>query len=169
MANSCFHGRFLSPNIEFMHSTKIPCEQAVIFFKLVNKFWQKICQRYGEGSPEFWVLLDRNPQNPVIASCSEHGVYFNLGLLRTTLTLEEDIASRLIEELYHLHEWRVQGIEPSASVLSDENIQLDYATLVEYYSRDYKYRALKVLVEMTNHPYWREFLSLVEKNREKIS
>ncbi|GMR19006.1 MAG: hypothetical protein BMS9Abin34_130 [Patescibacteria group bacterium] len=169
MANSCFHGRFLSPNIEFMHVTYIPCEGAVVFFRLADRFWHKICQRYGEGFPEFWVVLDHNPQNPVIASCIKNGVYFNLGLLRTTLSLEEDIASRLIEELYHLHEWRVQGIEPSVPFLSDEKIELDYAKLIEYYSRDYKYRALKALVEMTNPSHWKEFLSLVEKNREKRS
>ena len=118
-----FHGRFLSPNIEFTHSTDIPCEQAEVFFSIADQVWHRMCKRYGEGHIEFWVILDHNPQNPLIASCIEHGVYFNLGLLRTTLSLEEDIASRLVEWLYHLHEWRVQGIEPETSAVTDEKME----------------------------------------------
>lgn len=165
MSNSCFHGRFSSPNIEFMHSTHIPCEQAAVFFRISDLVWHRMCKRYGEGYIEFWVILDHNPQNPVIASCVRHGVYFNLGLLRTTFSLEEDIASRLVEGLYHLHEWRVQGIEPEAPAVIDEKIELNYMELTEYYSLDHKYRALEALVAMTNLPHWKDFLSVVENYR----
>ena len=163
---SCLHGRFLSPQIEFMHSLKIPCETAAELFRAAYGIWQKICRRYGEEEEiEFWVILDINSRNPVIASCSKHAVYFNLGLWREGLTPAEDIASRLIEELYHLHEWRVQGVELKVPVRSEEKIALTYPELFEYYAQDYKFRALQVLVEMTGHPYWKEFLAAVERER----
>jgi len=164
---SCFHGRFLGPRIEFMHSAGISCERAAELFRAAAGIWERIGRRYGESEIEFWVIVDYNPENPVIASCTRHGVYFNFALWRDGLTPAEDTASRMIEELYHLHEWRVQGIEPKVPVHSEEKIALTYPELFEYYAQDYKFRALQALVEMTGHPHWKKFLETVERHRSK--
>jgi len=163
---SCFHGRLsIASNIETMHSSSISCEQAGMLFNSAISIWQKICRRYGQGRPEFWIILDYNRQNPVIASCSYHGIYINLGLMRTNLTVAEDIASRLVEELYHLHEWRVRGIVPKDAT-RDERISLKREELLAYYARDYKYRALCALAQLTRVPHWKKFLAEVEQYRK---
>jgi hypothetical protein len=131
MARSCFHGRFLSSGIEFTHSTKISCEKAVEIFREANGIWERICRRYGEGNIEFWVVLDHNSQNPIIASCCQYGVYFNIGLWREGLTAAEDTTSRMAEELYHLHERRVQGIESTVPPHRIEKIDCIYSELKE--------------------------------------
>lgn len=160
----CLHEGITTASIGFIHSCYIPCEQAVKFFRVADKIWKRICARYGRGEIEFWVLLYYDQESPVIASCSGNSVFFNFGRLRTNLTLEQDVASRLIEELYHLHEWRVRGIEPDVPE-RHEKIVLTPEELVAYYSLDHKYHALQALVEMTNIAYWEELLAKVEAHR----
>ena len=158
---SCFHGRFLGPHIEFMHSAKISCLEAAEFFRASAAVWGKICERYGAGEVEFWVIFDYNPENPVIASCCRGGVYFNLALERTNLTPAQDVTSRLIEELYQLHAWRVKGIIPEYEVAQDEKIGLTDEELLAYYSLPHKFAALEVLCEITSIPYWKQFRARV--------
>lgn len=164
MERFCLHEEITTAPIGFIHSSHIPCEQAVKFFRVTVQIWERICERYGRGEIGFWVLLYCDPESPVIASCSGKAVFFNFGRLRTNLTLEEDVASRLIEELYHLHEWWVRGIEPDVSD-QHEKIMLTHEELVAYYSLDHKYRALQALAEMTDIAYWKEFLAEVEAHR----
>lgn len=160
---SCFHGRFLGPYIEFMHSTLIHCVEAAEFFRAADSIWKLICQKYGEGDIEFWVIFDYDPDRPAIASCCRHGVYFNLSIERTNLTPAQDLSSRIIEELYHLHEWRVQEIIPDYEVSRDERIGLGEEELLKYYCLPHKYRALEALCEMTNVAYWKEFRARVSE------
>lgn len=165
MANSCFHGRLdIAPSIELMHDRSIGCEPAGALFRVAIGVWQRICRRYGSSDLEFWIVLARNPDYPVIASCTRWGVYFNLAVVRTNLTPAEDIASRFVEELYHLHEWQVQGIDPGAISL-DEGVSLSPEELIVYYSAGHEYRALKVLAQMTRVPHWKKFLAEVEEYR----
>jgi hypothetical protein len=161
--NSCFHGKFLGPHIEFMHSSKIYCEQAVELFRAVAGIWKKIGHRYGKGSVDFWVIFDYSPENPVIASCCRNGVYFNLALERSNLTPEQDLASRIIEELYHLHEWRVRSIVPEHEVSWDEKFGLTEDELLAYYSQPHEFRALDALCAMTGIAYWKDLRKNVVK------
>ncbi|MEX0587221.1 MAG: hypothetical protein WD159_00455 [Patescibacteria group bacterium] len=163
---SCFHGRLeIAPSIELMHARSIDCEKAGKIFRSAIAVWQRISRRYGENKLEFWIVLANNPEYPVIASCSRFGVYFNLALWRSNLTPAEDIASRFVEELYHLHEWQVQGIDPEAISL-DDRVALSPEELVEYYAEGHEYRALKVLAQMMKITYWKKFLAEVERYRK---
>jgi hypothetical protein len=165
MARSCFHGRLgIAPSIELMHDGSISCENAGGLFRGAIGVWQRIGRRFGESDLEFWIIMGYNPKYPVIASCCRWGVYFNLALWRTNLTPAEDLASRLVEELYHLHEWQVQGIDPEVTSL-DERMALSSEELIGHYSAGHGYRALKVLAQMTKVPHWKQFLAEVEQYR----
>ena len=162
---SCFHGRLdIAPSIELMHSRSISCENAGGLFRGAIGIWQRICRRFGQSDLEFWIILGCEPKYSVIASCCRWGVYFNLGRMRTNLTPAEDIASRFVEELYHLHEWQVQGIDPGVISL-DERLSLSPEELTAYYSDGPEYRALKVLAQMTRVPHWKKFLEEVGEYR----
>lgn len=166
MANSCFHGRLeIAPSIELMHARSIDCEKAGEIFRSAIMVWQRISRRFGENGLEFWIMLDRNPKYPVTASCCRWGIYLNLALWRANLAPAEDLASRMVEELYYLHEWQVQGIDPGVVSL-DERMALSPEELIAYYSDGHEYRALKILAQMTKVPHWRKFLAEVEQYRK---
>lgn len=165
MANSCFHGRLeIAPSIELMHDRSISCEKAGEIFRSAIMIWQRISRRFGENDLEFWIMLDRNPKYPVIASCCRWGIYLNLALWRANLAPAEDLASRMVEELYHLHEWQVQGIDPEGTSL-DERVALLPEELAAYYADGHEYRALKVLAQMMRVPHWKKLLIEVEEYR----